>query len=248
MKTPIAVLLGLLFLAEAAAKTERFDCGAFVITLDVTPEDWRVEAQPELSFMHVQKAGGVGLAGGTAFDGFVFVDRIPEALPADLEKWFGDYLKKTTGFLHTKVFNQPRSFRVAKPNPVVIAGRKFLRFDMVRRSLTRPASWTKVDEEGVVYFLLLPEFEQHKTFFVFTGRQVLSADLGQRSEFGVVEQMIAGFELTLKKKADQTPEPAPTSVTPRSTQESRPRRAWLILDVGQNRSPFSRLPQIPCQS
>jgi hypothetical protein len=183
----------------AVAKPTKFDAGAFAVTMNVTDENWFVDAQPKLNFVHFQKTGGVGFAHGAAFEGFIFVDRVPEEVPGELQKWFAGYLQRTTGFLHTKIFDQSRSFRPAKDNPVKVGDRTLIRFDMVPWPLSRPASWTKVEEEGVVFFLVLPEFEKHRTFFVFTGRQVLSRDMGQRSELGEVEQMITGFELVLPK-------------------------------------------------
>jgi hypothetical protein len=201
MKPFIMAITLPLLAAIAGAKPVKFDGGCFAVTLNVDPEDWRIENWPQLNFIQFQKTGGVGLFGGAAFEAFVFVDRISDAtVPADLQKWFAEYLQRKTGFLHDKIFDQPRRFRAAKKSPTMLSGKSVICFEMVPKPLSRPASRTQVEEEGVVYFLILPEFEKHKTFFVFTGRQVLSRDLGQRSELGEVQNIINGFELTLSKK------------------------------------------------
>ncbi len=180
----------------------RINCLTLFVQLKIQNNILFLYTTPNLNLIFLEKTGGVGQGFGAALEGYVFVDRFSEPQKgSDIQNWFTAYLKRRGTFIEKHVFKGRRRFRPSKFNPITLENKTLtlLRFDMVRKQFTGVDSLLNIQEEGVIYFLILPKFEEHRTFFIFTGKQLICSYLGHQSELSSIERIISGFTLNSRK-------------------------------------------------
>ncbi|HVU23925.1 MAG TPA: hypothetical protein VHE13_07350 [Opitutus sp.] len=184
--------------AGGFAKVRTFDAGAFSVTVDLPTESWEGKCWPEFNTLRLMRHGGVRLFNTMPLDCYVYADRMADKeVPADLESWFARYMEQPGAFIDHTVFDKICRFEPARPSPITIGGYRVFQFNMRQRNYFEHGSTLATTENGVVYFLVLPGIEKHRTFFVFTGRESLGSNGEHRPLLDNVAEIVRGFRLNL---------------------------------------------------